>query len=114
MKCYLLLMRGSFAKWNELSKEKKAEVVGQFEEFAKSLGESGYMRGGDSCSERSFRLLDSTAAGGDSLVDPKTPDMVTGYFLIQVPNEEVALQVAKSCPAFNCGEHVELVPCADH
>ncbi len=69
------------------------------------------MRGGDGCGERSFRLLNRAATADESLLSPETSDMVTGYFLIEVPDENEALKIARTCPAFNCEEYVELVPC---
>lgn len=113
MKCYLLLIKGSFAEWNKLSESRRNEVISQFGEFAKELGKRGYMRGGDGCSERSFRLMNSEMAANESLLSPETKDMVTGYFLIEVPDENEALSMARKCPAFNCGEYVELVPCSN-
>lgn len=111
MACYLLLIKGSFAKWNALGSERQGDIVKQFGNFGKELGNLGYMRGGDGCGERSFRLLNRDATAENALVSNNTPDMVTGYFLIEVPSETEALRVAKLCPAFDCGEYVELVPC---
>ena len=106
-----MLIKGSFAEWNALSEERRNEVIEEFGAFASILHEKGYMKGGDGCGERSFRIMDKNARLEDSLVGPDTKDMVTGYFLIEVPNEEEALAMAKLCPAFNCDEYVELVPC---
>lgn len=114
MKNYLLLIKGSFAEWNKLSESRRKEVFAQFGDFAKELGQLGYMRGGDGCSERSFRIFNTTATLDQCLIPTETKDMVTGYFLIEVPNEDEALKVARKCPAFNCGEYVELVACGSH
>ena len=111
MKSYLLLIKGSFAEWNKLPEARRTEIVASFGNYAKELGGKGYMRGGDGCGERSFRFLTASALPGDSLVPIETKDMVTGYFLIEVPSEVEAINIAKSCPAFECGEYVELVPC---
>lgn len=111
MRCYLLLIKGSFAKWNNLTEERRNEVTAQFGEYAKELGKLGYIRGGDGCGERSFRILSANARADESLVPPTAHDMVTGYFLIEVPDENEAVNMARKCPAFNCDEYVELVPC---
>ncbi|HAZ13101.1 MAG: hypothetical protein A2X86_09930 [Bdellovibrionales bacterium GWA2_49_15] len=112
MKSYLLLIKGSFAKWNKMSADLRQETIAQFGKFAQELHASGFMKGGDGCGERSFRIPSKTSILSDCLVNPETPDMVTGYFLIEVPSEEEAFAVAQKCPAFNCGEYVELVPCS--
>lgn len=111
MNSYLLLIKGSFAEWNNLSESKRTEFIFQFGEFAKELGALGYLKGGAACGERSFRLMNSEMPLNQSLVSPETRDMVTGYFLIEVPNESEALALARKCPAFNCNEYVELIPC---
>ena len=112
MKNYLLLIKGSFEAWNKLSESHRKETVAQFGKFAQELGELGYMRGGDGCIERSFRFMASDAPSSQCLVPPATQDMVTGYFLLEVPSEEEAIMMARKCPAFNCGEYVELIPCS--
>jgi hypothetical protein len=111
MTSYLLLIKGSFAKWNALSEERRSDIIKQFGNFGKELANLGYMCGGDGCSERSFRLLNRDATAETALVNNNTADMVTGYFIIEVPSEAEALRVARLCPAFDCGEYVELVPC---
>lgn len=109
MKTYLILVRGSFAAWNLLPEARRNEAVARFGEFARELGKSGHLKGGDGCGERSFRF--SAADVSDGLVNPETKDMVTGYFQIEVSSEDEAIALARKCPAFECGEHVELVPC---
>jgi len=111
MKNYLLLIKGSFQEWNKIPKEAKDKHYEEFVEFAGKLREKGFLKGGDGCGERSFRIQSPEANNNDSLVPLETKDMVTGYFMLEVPNEEEALALAKQCPAFNCGEYVELVPC---
>lgn len=113
MASYLLIMKGSFAKWNARSEQMRNDIVKQFASFSKELGNLGYLRGGDGCGERSFRILNREATLESALVNNNTADMVTGYFMIEVPNEAEALRVAKLCPAFDCDEYVELVPCGN-
>ncbi|HRK09326.1 MAG TPA: YciI family protein [Pseudobdellovibrionaceae bacterium] len=113
MKKYLLLIRGSFAKWNQLSESRRQEVRAEFGKFAASLASQGFMRDGDGCGERSFRIFRSGMSTSESLVPLETQDMVTGYFMIEVPSESAALEIAAQCPAFSVGEHVELVPCGE-
>ena len=111
MKSYLLLIKGSFSVWNQLTEQEREKFIAQFGEFTKDLEQKGYIRGGDSCAERSFRVKHPELPDNECLVPPQTEDMVTGYFLVEVPSEEEALKIARQCPAFNCNEHVELVPC---
>lgn len=113
MKKYLLLVKGSFAKWNQLSEERKTDLRKQFGVFAKELGQLNYLADGDGCNERSFRIKSANTTTADCLVPPEDPDMVTGYFMLQVPDEQTALAWARKCPAFQCDEYVELIPCGD-
>jgi hypothetical protein len=112
MTSYLLLFKGSFAKWNALSEERRSDIIKKFGNYGKELGNLGYMRGGAGCGERSFRLLKREATAENALVNNNTEDMVTGYFIIEVPSEAEALRVARLCPAFDYGEHIELIPCS--
>ncbi len=111
MKNYLLLIKGSFAEWNKLGEARKNEITAQFGEFARELGMKGRLQGGDGCGERSFRFFNASSSAAEGLLAPETRDMVTGYFLIEVETEEEAIEIAKKCPAFACGEYVELIPC---
>ena len=111
MQTYLMLIKGSFSDWNQLSTERKNDLVAQFGSYAAYLAEKGYMRGGDSCGQRSFRIMEPAHCSEKSLLNPQTKDMVTGYFLIEVPSEAEALNIVRECPAFNCKEYVELIPC---
>ncbi|HAE37880.1 MAG TPA: hypothetical protein DCG57_04475 [Candidatus Riflebacteria bacterium] len=111
MKSYLLLIKGSFAEWNRLSETRRNEITAQFAGYAQELGKKGRLQGGDGCGERSFRFFNTDSGAAESLLPPETRDMVTGYFLIEVETEEEAVEIAKKCPAFACGEYVELVPC---
>lgn len=110
MRKYLLLIKGSFADWNNFSQEKKDLFVSQFGDYAKMLGEKGYLKSGDGCTERSLRIMSSESELEGSRIALSAGDMVTGYFIIEVPSEEIAFSLAKECPAYNCGEYVELVP----
>lgn len=111
MKNYVILIKGSFAKWNALTEDQRTGFQKQFGEYAQELGKLNYMRGGDGCSERSFRIKDLNKSDEQCLLPTSTEDMVTGYFMIEVPSEEEALRMARKCPAFQCDEYVELIPC---
>lgn len=113
MKNYLLLIKGSFAEWNSIDQSKREEIYQEFGKFASYLGEKGYLRGGDGCSDKSFRILNRDMKDSECVVPLETKDMVTGYFTIEVPTEEEALAIARKCPAFDCGEYVELIFCSD-
>lgn len=113
MKKYLMLIKGSFAKWNQLSEATRQEVRAEFGKFAGELAGEGYLRDGDGCGERSFRVLNARMTAAESLLPPQTSDMVTGFFMIEVPDEATALQIVAKCPAFQVGEYVELVPCGE-
>ena len=108
---YLMLVKGSFAKWNSFSEDKRQDIIIQFGNFAKELHKLGFMCDGDGCNERSFRFFNRDTAIDHALIDINSNDMVTGYFIIEVPNETEALRVLRLCPAFDCDEYVELVRC---
>ncbi|PKL37389.1 MAG: hypothetical protein CVV41_22925 [Candidatus Riflebacteria bacterium HGW-Riflebacteria-1] len=111
MNSYLLLIKGSFAEWNRLSETRRNEITAQFADYAEELAKNGRLQGGDGCGERSFRFVNAASGAAESLLPLDTRDMVTGYFLFEVETEEEAIEIAKKCPAFACGEYVELVPC---
>lgn len=87
-----------------MPESQKNEVFSQFSSFAAELGKLGYLKGGDGCGPRSFRLMNPNAEEADCLILLEKNDMVTGYFLIEVPNENEALKIARQCPAFSYGE----------
>jgi hypothetical protein len=74
MTSYLLLIKGSFAKWNALSDERRSDIIKQFGLYGKELGNLGYMRDGDGCGERSFRLLNRDTTAESALVNSNTAD----------------------------------------
>jgi hypothetical protein len=59
----------------------------------------------------SLRILSHDASFEESLLNPDSLDMVIGFYIITVESEQEAFEVAKRCPAFSCGEYVEIVPC---
>jgi hypothetical protein len=107
---FLLLIRGSFEKWNKYSPEVQKIIIDDFKSFAGFLKEKSSLIHGDPCGERTFRIQSIVKCNEQSLLPNMTSEMVTGYFVISANSEEEALSLVRECPAFKYEETVELIP----
>ncbi len=109
---YLILIYGKESDWEAIPPEKAGEIMSAYMAYTQKLKDAGVHVAGDELqpvvSAKSVR-----GKGGSQIVDGPfvdTKEQLGGYYLIEAPNQNEALNWAKQCPATLHGGGVELRP----
>jgi hypothetical protein len=104
---YMLLMRGT--DWGGgLSPEEIQSELGRFFAWVDGMKEQGVLKAGQPLLPVG-RVV--SARKGQPVADGpfvETKEAVGGYLLVQVPNLEAAVALAKQCPVLEHGLHIEV------
>ncbi len=101
---YLLLIVEAEQAYASAGEAELGEVMEAHNAFAAEVGELGAeLLGGEALQPTpTARYLRNTRSDDAHTVDnpaPELKEVVGGYYLIEAPNDDVALAVAKRCPA---------------
>ncbi len=91
------------------SKESMNEIVDLHRNWYKSLEERGIVCDGNGLEPDGLLIYEE----GDQIKMGKLRDRIQGvggYYIIDVKNEEMAIQIAKECPTYAMGDIIELRP----
>lgn len=112
----MLMIHGDTARWNALSPEAVQQAMGAYMAYSESLRQAGIMRGGERLRPAPEAALVRIGAGGaPQVLDgpyAETKEQLGGYFLIEVPDMDAAIQWAARCPGAAHGT-VEVRPLWD-
>ncbi|WP_337187736.1 YciI family protein [Phenylobacterium sp.] len=92
------------------------EIVGKHVALAEDLETRGVLRGGGGLKETSTATTIVTRDGRQTLHDgpfAETREHLGGYYLIEVPDLDAALEIARRVPVIDGGK-VEVRPLADY
>jgi len=107
---YMLLMRGNQDNFVSLDEMEQNQIISDHKLFAKELTESRNLLNGAGLSYNSTFLKN---AENELLVTQnpfaKSDFQLSGFYLIEAENDEIALSIAKKCPAIKHDESVELI-----
>lgn len=108
MKEYMIVLKGSFADWNQQNKEQKDIVMAKYGEWVELLaGQERFVEGSELTSTvKRIRRINSV-----DVVDgpfPESKEALTGYFVIKAENLDEAVTIAHGCPALTHGDTVEV------
>ena len=101
---YLMLIYGNEELWNSCRPEELAELIDRVDAFNQRLRDSGELVAVDGLipRARSVRLQDGVAAVTDGpYLEAK--EYVGSYFIVDVVDEERAVEIAQSYPALGFG-----------
>ena len=108
---YMMLNYGSEETWNNMALDEVAALIGQIEAYNEALRESGELV--------SFEALVSHPRSlqweaGDVLVTEgpygATKELIGSCFIVDVADEERAMEIARSYPGLPLGSGLELWP----
>jgi hypothetical protein len=109
---YMLLFRGN--DWHKgLSPEEMQKVASQWMAWFNRLTAQGKATAGNPL-EREGRIV--SGKNGRVVADgpfAESKEAIGGYFLLQVPNLDEAVAIAKECPGLPYGSVVEVRPVAE-
>lgn len=100
----------------DLAKRKDPKLHGEnnkaYEAYTKALIEAGLMRGGEALEAPEMATVVTLKGGKKQVQDgpyADTKEQLGGFYIIEAPNLDVALQWAARCPATGTGK-VEVRP----
>ena len=102
---YMLLLRGSTTRGEDLGPEEIQAIIGRYMAWSQALREKNRLLGGEKLHDRSGRVLSRAATGQVVLRDgpfAETKETIGGYFLLECRDYDEAVELARTCP------HLEL------
>lgn len=108
---YIMLIYGNEDAWNSLTPADLAALIDEVEAFNVVLGESGELVGGEGlvARPRSVRMVDRNPVVTDGpYLEAK--EFVGSYFVVDVNDEQRALDIARSYPGLRYGAGLEMWP----
>jgi hypothetical protein len=109
---YILLIYGNEKVWGEATKEQAEKMYAAFADYGKAMREAGVVLGGAELKPVSTATSVKFAGGKTRTVDgpfAETKETLGGYYLIDVPNLEQAIEWAEKMPTMVDGT-VEIRP----
>ena len=103
---YILLIYGDERQWGKLSPAETDKMYAAYMQYSKALVDAGVMRGGSELKPTSTATTVRTRNGKVTTVDgpfAETKEQLGGYYVIEVPNLEKALEWAAKCPGARDG-----------
>ncbi len=113
---YLLLIREPRGQRADRNKEEALQVYEQMMKFGEGLSKRGVLVAAESLRDDAHAVRISIRDGDTRLIDgpfTESKEMIGGFFLLDVPTRQEAIEIARQCPAakFATVEVRELAPC---
>ena len=110
---YMLLIYGAGDSWETLSPEQQKEIGAAYFAYSEELQAAGKMVAGDALqpttTATSVRVRDGETLTTDGPF-AETKEVLGGFYLIDVPNLDDAIDFAAAVPAARRGGSVEIRP----
>jgi len=111
---YIVLIYGSEKGWSSMAKEGIEQMYAEYRKYSEDLAKAGVMRGGSELKPTSTATTVRVRGGKRQVTDgpfAETKEQLGGFYLIDVPNLESALDWAAKCPSAKDGS-IEVRPLA--
>jgi len=111
---YIVLIYGDEKAWNRMPKAQIEQVYGAYRKYTEDLQKAGVMRGGSELKPTTTATTVRVRNGKRQVTDgpfSETKEQLGGYYLIDVPNLEAALDWAAKVPSAQDGS-IEVRPLA--
>ena len=85
-------------------------IIAEYSDWARKLRESGTHLGGEKLTEGAGRILRGEE-GGMSVMDgpfSESKELIGGFFMVQAPSYEAAIELCGDCPHLKYGAAIEL------
>jgi hypothetical protein len=108
---YLMLIYGNEDVWNSLPPEALSDLIDQVDTFNQALRESGELVGAEGLISRPWSVR-PTGAGVVVTDGPylEAKEFVGSYFMVDVEDEQRAVEIARSYPGLRFGGGLEVWP----
>lgn len=103
---YILMLYVDEAGWPKLSKAEQEQGMAAYTAYTEALNKAGVMAGGGRLQPTSTATTVRVASGKRQVLDgpyAETKEQFGGYYLIDVPDLDAAIEWAAKCPAANHG-----------
>jgi hypothetical protein len=111
---YIVLIYGDEKAWNRIPKAQIEQVYAAYRKYTEDLQKAGVMRGGSELKPTTTATTVRVRNGKRQVTDgpfSETKEQLGGYYLIDVPNLEAALDWAAKVPSAQEGS-IEVRPLA--
>ena len=111
---YIVLIYGDEKAWNRMPKAQIEQVYAAYRKYTEDLQKAGVMRGGSELKPTTTATTVRVRNGKRQVTDgpfSETKEQLGGYYLIDVPNLEAALDWAAKVPSAQDGA-IEVRPVA--
>ncbi len=113
---YVLLIYGTESRWEKLPATERDKVLGEYNEFTKSIAQSGHLRAGhelDTTSKATtVRLRENKRLVTDGPF-AETKEQLGGYYLVEAGDLDEAIAMAARIPSARWGS-IEVRPIIPH
>jgi hypothetical protein len=109
---YLVLIYDNEKLWETMSEAESGKVFADYMAYTKEMAQAGVLRGGDALKPTSTATTVRVRDGKRLTTDgpfAETKEQLGGYYLIDVPDLEKALDWASKCPSAKYGS-IEVRP----
>jgi hypothetical protein len=113
---YLLLIYGNEEYFGKLTDSEQQDVTREYDEFTKSIAQSGHLRGGNELDVVAKAKTVRVRNKNRSLTDgpfAETKEQLGGYYLIEAKDLDDAIAVAERVPSVRWGA-IEVRPIIPH
>ena len=111
---YIVLIYGSEKGWGSMSRPDVEQMYAEYKKYSEELAKAGVMRGGSELKPTTTATTVRVRNGKRQVTDgpfSETKEQLGGYYLIDVPNLEAALDWAAKVPSAQEGS-IEIRPLA--
>jgi hypothetical protein len=113
---YLALIYGSSESWESMSSEEQEAMRDQYRAFAEDADRRGVLVGGFELEPASTATTLRSSDNGPMVTDgpfAETKEQLGGYFLLECPSLDDAIELASKIPAAQHGGAVEVRPVSE-
>jgi hypothetical protein len=109
---YILMDYVNEAGWPELSKDEQQRWLGAYKAYLEAMAQAGVLQGSNGLQTTAAATTVRIAAGKTQVLDgpyADTKEQFAGYFFIDVPDLDAAIEWAEKCPSSKYGS-IEIRP----
>jgi hypothetical protein len=102
---FMLLLFDNPADFADLTPAQMQKVVEEYGQWAATMGQNGTLLGGEKLADEGGKVLKKKGQSAAVTDGPfaESKEVLGGYFLIEAPSYDAAVEVAKSCPHMKYG-----------
>ena len=111
---YIVLIYGNEKGWSSMAKGQIEKMYADYGKYTEDLSKAGVLRGGSELKPTTAATTVRVRGGRRQVTDgpfAETKEQLGGYYLIDVPDLEAALDWAARCPSAHDGS-IEVRPLA--